>query len=135
MIRAIAKRRKLKVKAYTQTWHELQRLCSQRKTWPNAVREADRLLDRALKQRGYKGKTTGERLVSAQHDIKFNEEIWFSHKFSKKVNEPGVDVRKLKKKDVAMALAGFRAALRDLGALETKVKEVIDIEAKEIVDA
>jgi hypothetical protein len=46
--------------------------------------------------------------------------VWFSHKYCKKLQEDEVDVRKLKKKDVAMALAGFREALRDLGALEKK---------------
>lgn len=112
------KPRKLKVDSFTMQWHELQTLCSSRKTWPDAVKEADLLLDRALKQRRFKGKTTGERLVSAQHEFNFNEAVWFSHKFSHKINEEQVDVRKLKKKDVAMALAGFRQALRDLGALE-----------------
>jgi hypothetical protein len=110
--------RKPKTSYYSKRWHDLQTYCAHRKTWPQAVKEADRLLDKALKQKGYKGKTTGERLVSAQHDIKFNEAIWFSHKFSHKINDEGVDIRKLKKKDVAMALAGFREALRDLGALE-----------------
>ena len=111
-------RRKLKTKEFAKRWKELQVLCASRKTWPKAVLEADNLLERALKKRGFKGKTTGERLVAAQRDLKFNEEVWFSHKFSRKINEDVIDVRKLKKKDVAMALAGFREALRDLGALE-----------------
>jgi hypothetical protein len=117
-------KKKLNKTQFSKRWGDLQTFCSARKTWPQAVHEADSLLDKALKQRRYKGKTTGERLVSAQHEINFNEAVWFSHKFSQKIND--VDVRKLKKKDVAMALAGFREALRDLGALEREHQEPVD---------
>jgi hypothetical protein len=116
--------RRLKVRYFNERWQDLQAYCSSRKTWPKAITEADKLLDKALKQRNFKGKSTGERLVAAQRELSFNEAVWFSHKFSKKLTEDKIDVRKLKKKDVAMALAGFREALRDLGALEqTKKKE------------
>lgn len=111
------KKRKLNVKDFTSHWQDLQKLCASRKTWPTALHEADALLDKALKQRRYKGKTTGERLVAAQHELTKNDAVWFSHKFCNQINE--LDVRKLKKKEVALALAGFRQALRDLGALET----------------
>jgi hypothetical protein len=108
--------KKLKVKHFTARWQELQKKCATRKTWPDALIEADALLHKALKQRRYKGKTTGERLVAAQHDLTSNDKVWFSHKFCQKMKD--VDVRTLKKKQVAEALAGFREALRDLGALE-----------------
>src|SRR5487761_1825715 len=111
-------KRRLKQPYFHKKWQELQQGCNSRKTWPKAVKEADKLLDIALKQRHFKGKTTGERLVSAQRELSFNEAVWFSHKFSSKINEENIDVRTLKKNDVAMALAGFRQALRDLGALE-----------------
>jgi hypothetical protein len=97
-------------------WKELQKNCATRKTWPQAIIEADDLLDEALKKLRYKGKTTGERLVSAQHDLSDNESVWFGHKFRKRV--PEEDVRKLRKQDVLEALNGFRQAMRDLGALE-----------------
>jgi len=108
--------KKLKMKKYTERWKELQKNCATRKTWPEALTQADALLDKALKQRRYKGKTTGERLVAAQHDLGSNDKVWFSHKYCQQMK--GVDVRTLKKKQVAEALAGFREALRDLGALE-----------------
>lgn len=110
------KRRNLKVDNYTKEWKELQKLCASRKTWPDAILQADALLDKALRQKKYKGKTVGERLVAAQHDLTSNDMVWFSHKYCKQVEN--VDVRKLKKNDVADALMGFRQALRDLGALE-----------------
>jgi hypothetical protein len=108
--------KQLNMADYKERWHALQKHCSNRKTWPQAVVEADALLDRALKQKRYKGKTVGERLVAAQHELKANDAVWFSHKFSNRIS--GIDVRKLKKKEVADALSGFRQALRDLGALE-----------------
>lgn len=108
--------KRLNVKHFTQRWKELQKHCATRKTWPKALTEADALLDKALKQRRFKGKTTGERLVAAQHELSSNDTVWFSHKYCQRMNN--IDVRTLKKKEVADALAGFRQALRDLGALE-----------------
>ena len=109
--------RKLKHDHFTERWKALQRHCVSRKTWPQAIIEADNLLDEALKKARYKGKTTGERLVSAQHTLTSNDTVWFGHKLRKTI--AGEDVRKLKKNDVLEALAGFRQALRDLGALES----------------
>jgi hypothetical protein len=110
------KPRKLKPANYTERWKELQGLCVSRKSWPQAIIEADNLLDEALKKARYKGKTTGERLVAAQHTLTSNDTVWFGHKLRKTIS--GEDVRKLKKSDVLEALGGFRQALRDLGALE-----------------
>jgi hypothetical protein len=110
--------RKLKTAKYNKRWQDLQKHCATRKTWPQAVIEADALLADALKQRRYKGKTTGERLVAAQHELTDNESVWFGHKLCKKLSEETIDVRTLKKRDIVTALAGFREALRDLGALE-----------------
>lgn len=117
MISFRRRKRKLKIAKFTKRWKTLQQHCASRETWPQAIIEADNLLDYALKKAGYKGKTTGERLVAAQHTLTSNDTVWFGHKLSKSLaNE---DARKLKKKDVLDALAGFRQALRDLGALET----------------
>lgn len=109
-------RRKLKPERFMERWLTLQKNCASRKTWPQAIIDADNLLDEALKRRRYKGKTTGERLVSAQHAFTNNESVWFGHKLRKRVAE--IDVRKLRKQDILEALHGFRQALRDLGALE-----------------
>lgn len=110
-------RRRLKVKKFNQRWQELQSHCATRKTWPDAIIAADDLLCEALKKRGYKGKTTGERLVAAQHELSSNDTVWVGHKLRKRMEQAEIDVRKLKKKDMVIALAGFREALRDLGAL------------------
>lgn len=80
-----------------------------------AVIDADKLLEEGLKHKGYKGKTTGERLVAAQRDIKDNDAVWYAHKLRNRlVHEPGV---KLRKNEAQSALAGFRACLKDLDLL------------------
>jgi hypothetical protein len=101
---------------FTERWHELQKNCATRKTWPLAIIDADNLLDQALKGRRFKGKTTGERLVAAQHELTANNLVWFGHKLRNRIVHE--DVRKLKKADMLEALSGFRQALRDLGALK-----------------
>ncbi|HEX4773995.1 MAG TPA: hypothetical protein VH234_00565 [Candidatus Saccharimonadales bacterium] len=111
------RRRKLNANKYTARWKELQGYCASRKTWPKAIIEADNLLSDVLKRKGYKGKTLGERLVAAQHELSSNDSVWVGHKLRNVMEKPELDVRKLKKKDMVVALAGFREALRDLGAL------------------
>ena len=107
---------KLNTKYFNQRWKEAQALCANQNTWPLAIINADKLLDEALKKRKYKGKTMGERLVAAQHDISENDGVWFGHKMRNKLVHE--DFTKLKKKDVLQALVGFRSALKDLGALD-----------------
>jgi hypothetical protein len=111
------RRRSMKVEHFTERWKDLQKHCASRKTWPLAIAQADDLLEEALKKAGYKGKNTGERLVAAQHALTANEMVWLGHKLRKHLAQEEIDVRKLKKKDMVEALAGFRQALRDLGAL------------------
>jgi hypothetical protein len=108
--------RKLNCARYMERWKELQKNCASRKTWPLAIIEADNLLDDVLKASNFKGKTTGERMVAAQHQLTSNDTAWFAHKLRNRIVHE--DVRKLKKQDVLEGLAGFRQALRDLGALK-----------------
>lgn len=80
-----------------------------------AVVDADKLLDEALRRRGYKGKTMGERLVAAQRDLSSNDSVWYAHKLRNRlVHEPDVRLRKNEAKN---ALEGFKQGLKDLGAL------------------
>lgn len=108
-------RRKLNVDYYIGRWKDLQKLCGDPTTWPLAIIDADKLLDEALKQTRVKGKTMGERLVSAQHELTNNDAVWFAHKLRNKlVHEQYTN---LKETDVKNALVGFRQALKDIGAL------------------
>ena len=80
-----------------------------------AVVDADKLLDEALKKHHFRGKTMGERLVSAQKSLSDNDAVWYAHKLRNRlVHEPNV---RLKKREAQTALAGFRQGLHDLGAL------------------
>lgn len=96
-------------------WKVLQKLLAKPESWATAVIQADNLLDEALKKSRYKGKTMGERLVSAQRNLSDNDRVWFGHKLRNRIVHE-VDV-KMKEKDVKQALVGIRQALRDLGAL------------------
>lgn len=111
--------RKINVASCASRWQAVQKYCSDKKTWHLAVTDADRLLDDVLKRRHYKGKTTGERLVSAQHDFTNNESLWFGHKLYNRIQDDGF--KKLTKQDTLEALGGFRQALKDLGALKDKI--------------
>ncbi|MBP7858022.1 MAG: hypothetical protein WAW63_04065 [Candidatus Saccharimonadales bacterium] len=107
--------RKLDSAYYNKKWQDLQKLLKDKATWPLAIIDADKLLDQALKARGFKGKTMGERLVAAQREITSNDDVWFGHKLRNKlVHEHDI---KLRERDVKDALLGIRAALKDLGAL------------------
>ncbi len=113
----LARRRptKLDKTRYETAWKDLQKQLKDKTTWPLAIIDADKLLDQALKARKYKGKTMGERLVAAQRDIQYNDDVWFGHKLRNKlVHENDI---KLKERDVKDALLGIKAALKDLGAL------------------
>lgn len=108
--------KKLKTDTYSVNWQRVQTYCKDKKQWPQAIIEADALLDKALRRRKFKGKSMGERMVSAQRMFTNSDKLWFAHNLYKKiVAEP--DAR-LKEADVKAALVGFRQALRDLGALE-----------------
>ena len=108
--------KKLKTEKFTFKWRELQAYCKDKALWGQAISEADRLLDTALKRRKFKGKSMGERMVSAQRMFSDNDSVWFAHNLYKKIiADPDV---KLKEADVKEALIGFRQALRDLGALD-----------------
>lgn len=107
--------RRLNQKAYIRRWRELQAMCKDKSTWREAIISADNLLDRALRQRKFKGSTPGERLVSAQRKFTKNDEVWDSHKLFKKIisNEEFQPKEEQTKKSLTV----FRQALRDLGAL------------------
>jgi len=107
--------RRIKVDKYVTKWKELQQYCKKKETWPNAVLAADKLLDNALKRRRFKGKSMGERMVSAQRTFIDNDAVWFAHNLSKKILAD--DTYKLREADVKNALLGFGQALRDIGAL------------------
>lgn len=80
-----------------------------------AVLEADKLLDRALRERGLKGQTMGDRLKSAKTTLSNNNAVWQAHKMRNRLaHETGI---RLTQGEVRGALSGFKSGLTDLGAL------------------
>ncbi|MCA9337621.1 hypothetical protein KC951_02840, partial [Candidatus Saccharibacteria bacterium] len=74
---------KPKKKSFVAKWKELQAYCKDKTTWPQALESADKLLDRALVKRGFKGQSMGERLTNAQKVLTDNESVWIAHKLAK----------------------------------------------------
>jgi hypothetical protein len=100
---------------FKKTWQEIYRLLGTGDGQSLSIIEADKLLDKALLDLKVKGKTLGERMVSAQNKFSNVDHVWRAHKLrNKMVHESGF---KPKPVDIKDALLGFRTALKDLGAL------------------
>lgn len=96
-------------------WKDVIKYCAHKETWPSALSHADELLEEALSRRRYKGKNMGEKLVSAQKKFTDNDGVWAAHKLAVKASaHPKI---RLKEKDVKIALASIRQALKDIEVL------------------
>jgi len=79
------------------------------------VLNADKLLDQALRERGIKGETMGERMKAAQTTWSNANAVWVAHKLRNQIaHESDVHVSY---DDARRALAGFKQALKDVGAI------------------
>ena len=80
-----------------------------------AILNADKLLDEALKARGFAGETMGERMKSARAEFSNNNAVWAAHKLRNRIaHESDVSI---KSKTARYALKAFKKGLKDLGAL------------------
>lgn len=113
----LLKRRK-QPKRFKESWLEIQRLCASKQTWGLAVINADKLLEKALKLKHYKGKTMGERMVAAQREISDNDSLWYAHNLAKKILDDKSAA--LRESQAKKALVGVGKGLRDLGLLDGK---------------
>ena len=106
--------KRLKREYYVTRWRNLQKRLPAKEQWPQAIIEADDLLNEALKSKRFKGKNMGERLVEAQKNFTSNDEVWFGHKLRTRIDHnPEIELRK---SDVQKALYGLRQGLKDIGA-------------------
>lgn len=80
-----------------------------------AVLNADKLLDHALKEAGYKGQTMGERLRNAKQIFSNRNAVWSAHKLRNQIAHE-TDVR-VDYNAARRALASLKQALKDLGAV------------------
>ena len=80
-----------------------------------AVLNADKLLDQALRERGVRGETMGERMKQLKSTWTNANSVWSAHKLRNQIaHESDVHVGY---DDVRRALAGFKQALKDVGAI------------------
>jgi hypothetical protein len=105
----------LNIEYFQGQWKTLQKLLGDKARWPDAIVDADKLLDDALKKKRFRGHSMGERLVKAQRLFSDNDGVWFGHKLRSKVDAD--PTAKLKEAEVKQALVGIRQGLKDIGAL------------------
>lgn len=81
----------------------------------NAVSEADKLLDYAMKQSGVSGETMAERLKRSESRLSNKQAVWNAHKLRNHLaHEVSFDLVPSQAREAIQALG---QALRDLGAL------------------
>ena len=80
-----------------------------------AVLNADKLLDQALRERGVKGQTMGERMIAAKTTWSNANAVWNAHKLRNQIAHESD--HQVTYEDARRAIAGFKQALKDVGAI------------------
>lgn len=109
--------RSLNIEAYRVKWMEIEHSLDKNNeaSFHLAILNADKLVDQALREKGFSGKTMGERLKSTRGQLSDRDSIWFSHKLRNRIaHESNIRVNYAQAR---RALAGFKRALKDLGAI------------------
>lgn len=79
------------------------------------ILNADKLLDKALRERGFKGETMGERMKAAGSIWQNANVVWSAHKIRNRIaHETNVA---LTYEETRRALACFKQGLKDVGAI------------------
>lgn len=108
---------RLNVEKYRSDWLSIERqlVKDSHASYVIAVLNADKLLDKALKESGYRGNTMGERMKSAKNTWKNANQVWTAHKVR---NTLAHETDAAISYDTARrALAAFKQALKDVGAI------------------
>lgn len=111
------RRHDFNVEEYQTRWLKIENglIKGQRQTYNLAVLNADKLLDRALIELGLPGKTMGERMKRVNERFSKVNAVWYAHKLRNQIaHEPDFE---LDYDEASRALAAFRQALKDLGAI------------------
>ena len=102
---------------YQAHWLEIEHSVKQDNpaSWQLAIMNADKLLDQALRERRFSGKTMGERMKAAQSTWHNANHVWSAHKIR---NQLAHETDSRVTHDVTLrALAAYRQGLKDLGAI------------------
>jgi hypothetical protein len=109
--------RQLDVEQYRSQWlaieTQLQR--DNPSSYQMAILNADKLLDKALRDRNMSGETMGERMKSAKTLWSNANTIWTAHKLRNQIAHES-DV-KVTYESARRALGAFKQALKDMGAI------------------
>lgn len=107
----------LDVEKYRVWWLDIEQsiVKDDERTFRLAILDADSLVDQALRDRGFPGKTMGERLKATRGQLSDRDSIWFAHKLRNRIAHES-DVR-VSYNQARRALGGFKRALKDLGAI------------------
>lgn len=109
--------KRLDVDHYQKKWLSIERQLKKDEvaSYSLSVLNADKLLDQALRERGLKGETMGERLKSAKDMFSERDHVWSAHKLRNKIaHEPDVNVTY---NAARYAIGDFKRALKDIGAI------------------
>jgi hypothetical protein len=108
--------RVLNQQQYRESWLAIeQSLTRDQGSLQLAIINSDKLLDKALRERGMRGQTMGDRLKSAKNLFKNNNNIWGAHKVRNQIaHESGYQLSPERTRQV---LKAFKQGLIDLGAL------------------
>lgn len=109
--------RALDVAKYQSQWLAIERtlVADQPTTAEIVILRADKLVDQALRERGYTGQTMGERMKNAQSTWSNANHIWGAHKLRNQLaHEQNFTISYQSAK---RALVAYRQALKDLGAI------------------
>lgn len=107
----------LDVEKYRMRWLSIEKqlVRDQPASYHLVILNADKLLDHALKGRRVKGDTMGERMRTAKNSWSNANAVWTAHKLRNQVaHEADVHVSY---DDARRALASFKQALKDIGAI------------------
>ncbi len=118
MISMLGKRgsKLLNQQKYRETWLSIeQSIHGDEAVMQLAIIRADKLLDQALKERGFKGETMGERLKSARTSFRDINSVWNAHKLRNRIAHD--EHVSLTAAQARKALGIFKSALKDMGAL------------------
>lgn len=105
------------VEAYQTRWLKIENslVKDDPRTYNLAVIDADKLLDKALNEMGLPGKTMGERLKRVMDRFEKPSSVWSAHRLRNQIaHEHGFNAEYAQ---ANRALAAFRQALKDLGAI------------------
>lgn len=97
-------------KYYRQKWQEIQN----EKDYRNALLTADKLLEKVMRRKGYRG-SLGEMLKKGKKDFSDLNSVWYAHKIRNKLAHE-LDYQ-LSPKEAQKGLRSFQKALCELGAL------------------